>query len=92
MAEAYPLLVVGAAWLIGRSRWRRLLAGAALLGALYGAFLLAAHLYYTHTSGHPEGGGIAEESGWLLTSPHGPTFLAVFRDRYGPWAWPRPEP
>ncbi len=92
MAEAYPLLVVGAAWLIGRSRFQRLLAGAALLCALYGAFLLAAHLYYTHTSGHPEGGGIVDETSWLLTSPHGPTFLAVFRDRYGPWAWPRPEP
>jgi hypothetical protein len=89
MAEAYPLLVLGAAWLLGR--WRGWAAGAVLLCALFGLFLLVAHLYYTHTSGHPEGAGIAEVARWLLTGPHGPTPIEVFRDRYGPWAWARPE-
>jgi hypothetical protein len=91
MAEAYPLLVVGAAWLLAHARWGRLLAALAVACALYGLFLLAAHLYYTHTSGHPEGGGIAVVAGWLLGGPHGPTLIEVFRDRYGPWAWARPE-
>lgn len=91
MVEAYPLLVVGLAWLIGRGRWRRVLAAAGLACALYGAFLLIAHLYYVHTSPHPEGGGIADVARWLLSGPHGPTLRAVFRDRYGPWAWARPE-
>jgi hypothetical protein len=91
MAEAYPLLVLGVAWLLGRGRWRGWLAGAVLLCALFGVFLLVAHLYYTHTSGHPEGAGIAEVARWLLTGPHGPTVIEVFRDRYGPWAWARPE-
>lgn len=90
MSEAYPLLVVGLAWLLARDR-RRLVAGAALLCALYGALLLLAQLYYTHTAGHPEGGGIAEVSRWLLSGPHGPTLAEIFRDRYGPWAWARPE-
>ena len=90
MTEAYPLLVVGLAWLLARDR-RRLVAGAALLCALYGALLLVAQLYYTHTAGHPEGGGIAEVSRWLVSGPHGPTLAEIFRDRYGPWAWARPE-
>jgi hypothetical protein len=90
MTEAYPMLVVGAAWLVGRNR-SKALAGATILCAIYGAFLLVAHLYYTHTSGHPEGGGIADVARWLLTGPHGPTLVELFRDRYGPWAWARPE-
>jgi hypothetical protein len=91
MTEAYPLLVVGCAWLIGRGRWKPFRIGAVILCALYGVLLLTAHLYYVHTAGHPEGGGIAEVTSWLLSGPHGPTLAEVFRDRYGPWAWAKPE-
>jgi hypothetical protein len=92
MAEAYPLLVVGVAWLLGRARGRRLAVAATSLCAAYSVLLLVAHLYYTHTSGHPEGGGVGEVLGWLLSGPHGPSVAEVFRDRYGPWAWDKPEP
>jgi hypothetical protein len=44
MAEAYTLLVVGSAWLIGRGRWKPLRIGAMLFCALYGVVLLTAHL------------------------------------------------
>jgi hypothetical protein len=91
MTEAYPLLAIGLAWLIGRGRWGWLIGGAALLCALYGALLLVAHLYYTHTSGQPGGGGAATVIRWLLTGPHGPALHELFRDRYGPWAWAHPE-
>ena len=91
MAEAYPLLVVGVAWLAGRPRWGRVLAVAAIACALYGGLLLTAHLYYTHTSGNPAGGGLAEITGWLLSGPHSPTPFEVFRDRYGPWSWAKPQ-
>jgi len=91
MTEAYPLLVVGLAWLIGHGRSKSLRVGAMLVCALYGLLLLTAHLYYIHTAGHPEGGGIAEVTGWLLSGPHGPMLTEIFRDRYGPWAWAKPE-
>jgi hypothetical protein len=91
MAEAYPLLVVGCAWLLGRARWRKTFAMLTVVCALYGGFLLIAHLYYTHTSEHPEGGTVVDVAGWLLSAPHGPTPAAIWGDRYGPWAWARPE-
>lgn len=91
MSEAYAPLVLGCAWLLGRGRPRRLCCAAALLGGLFGLALLVAWLYYTHTSPHPEGAGVAEVLAWLASGPHGPALFEVFRDRYGPWAWARPE-
>jgi hypothetical protein len=64
---------------------------AAIVCALYGGLLLTAHLYFTHTSGNPGGGSIADVTGWLLSGPHGPTLLEVFRVRYGPWSWAKPQ-
>ena len=42
-------------------------------------------------SGHAEGAGIGETLTWLLTGPHGPSLWQIWRERYGPWAWARPE-
>jgi hypothetical protein len=91
MSESYPALVLGAAWALGRARGRRLWRSAVLLCGGFGLVLMVAWLYYTHTSQHPEGASIAEVLTWLASGPHGPPLFDVLRDRYGPWAWAKPE-
>lgn len=93
MTEAYAPLVLGMAWLMrGRGLRRGITWGAALLAAAFSFTLFVGHLYYTHTNTeHPAGGTIAQVLPWLATQPHGPPLLDVLRDRYGPWAWARPE-
>jgi len=93
MTEAYAPLVLGTAWLLHTRGWlRRIIRGTAVLATLFSAILFVGHLYYTHTNAeHPEGGNVAEVVSWLVSQPHGPPLWAVFRDRYGPWAWAKPE-
>jgi hypothetical protein len=91
MTEAYGVLVVGTAWLLGRGRPRWLMVGVVLLAAAFGLFLLIAHIYYTHTGGEPAGGPIGVITRWLLAGRPGPTVWEVWRERYGPWAWLRPQ-
>lgn len=92
MSEAYPALALGTAWLLGRgARW-----GAARLALVVGAtafglVALLAYLYYTHASPHPEGGSIIVSLAWLLDPANWSHVLAIFAERYGPWAWDRPE-
>ncbi len=93
MTEAYAPLVLGTAWLMHTRRWpHSIICATALLATLFSTTLFAGHLYYTHTNTeHPEGGNIVAVVSWLVTQPHGPPLWDVFRDRYGPWAWAKPE-
>jgi hypothetical protein len=81
------------AWLMrGPGRRPGIAWAAVLVGALFSFTLFIGHLYYTHTNiEHPAGGTIGQVLPWLVTQPHGPSPLDVWRDRYGPWAWARPE-
>jgi hypothetical protein len=91
MTEAYGVLVVGMAWLLGRGRPRWLMIVVVLLAAAFGLLLLAAHIYYTHTGGEPAGGPINVILPWLFADAPRPTLWEVWRERYGPWAWSRPQ-
>lgn len=92
MTEAYPALTLGLAWLLGRrGRMRALLLALTLAGAFYGLLVFCAHLYYTHAAPHPEGGSVGTSLAWLLNPANWSHALAIFADRYGPWAWARPE-
>jgi hypothetical protein len=91
MTEAYAVLVVGTAWLLGRGRPRWLIVVIVLLAAAFGLLLLAAHIYYTHTGGEPAGGPINVILPWLFADAPRPRLWEVWRERYGPWAWSRPQ-
>lgn len=93
MTEAYAPLVLGTAWLLQR---RGLTAHVfrimVLIGLLLGLGLFIGYLYYTHTNAeHPDGNTIREILDWLLAYSHRPTIWEIFRERYGPWAWARPQ-
>lgn len=92
MTEAYVSVAFGLAALTRPRRWRvPSLAALIACGAL-GVALLCGHIYYSHTNvDHPAGGAAGDTLLWLATQPHGPPFIDVFRDRYGPWSWARPE-